>query len=98
MASGAKTAVITASHASDCQSGFDTACPPSMSPRVASTTFVIGLTLTKDWSHPGIDPGGANTELANVSGRMIMNPHVFTASGLFAATPMKAMGQHTVIP
>src|SRR5215831_5387382 len=69
--------------------------PPSMSARVASTTCVIGFTFTKPRSHPGIEPGGANTELAKVRGRMIRNPPVLTDSGVRADTPMKAIGQDT---
>ena len=62
------------------------------------TTCVIGLTFTNVCSHPGMLAGSANTELANVSGRMIMNPHVLTVSGVFAVTPMNAIGQHSVSP
>src|SRR6059036_3833224 len=72
--------------------------PPSIKPRVASTMDVIGFTFTKAWSQPGMVSGRANTELANVSGRMIMKPNVFTASGVFAVTPMNAIGQQSVTP
>src|SRR5205085_8990754 len=92
-ASGANTPTITTIQMIDWITGFATG-PPSIRPRVAFTTFVIGLKFTIGWSQPGIDDGGTKTELANVSGRMIRNPHVLTASGVFAVMPMKAIGQH----
>ena len=61
--------------------------PPSISPRAASITDVTGLTLTNACSHPGIVSTGTNAELANVSGRMIMNPSVFTDSVVRAVMP-----------
>ena len=38
------------------------------------------MAFTNACSHPGIVSTGANALLANVSGRMIMKPHVFTDS------------------
>src|SRR3989442_14999676 len=98
MASGANTAVIPRSQAIAKKIGRATALPPSISPRVASTTLVMGLTFTNPWSHPGIDEAGANTELWNVTGRGIMKPPVFPASGAFPVAPRKATGRHTATP
>src|SRR6266545_2901331 len=72
--------------------------PPSISPRAASITEVTGFAFTKAWSHPGIVSTLAKAVLANVNGRMIMNPHVFTDSVVRAVMPMKAMGQHITSP
>ena len=72
--------------------------PPSISPRAASITDVIGFPFTNACSHPGIVSGWTNAELANVSGRMIMKPHVLTDSGVRAVMPMNAIGQHIVMP
>src|SRR5437899_10717816 len=91
MARGANTRVMAAIHAIALTSGWATG-PPSMRARAASTTCGMGLTFTKPRSHPGIDAGGANTELPKVSGRMIRNPPLLTDWGAGAVIPAKALG------
>src|SRR5919106_1093972 len=97
MARGANPGVMTINQTADLTTGPATG-PPSMRPRVASTMAVIGLTLTTASSQPGSDSAGTKTELVKVRGRTIMNPQVFTDSGLLAVTPRKAIGQHIVTP
>src|SRR4029450_7075918 len=55
------------------QTGLLPPGPPSITPRAASIPDVTGFAFTNACSQPGIVSTGANAELANVSGRMIMN-------------------------
>jgi hypothetical protein len=78
MASGAKTARIPAAQAKTVSISPVTVCPagnaacPSVSPRSALATVVIGWWSAKAASQPGMVLVGRNTELVSVSGKTIM--------------------------
>jgi hypothetical protein len=61
--------------------------------RAASTMVVIGLFSAKPCSQPGIDATGTKAEEMKVSGKMIVNPYAFEASGDDEESPMKANTQ-----
>ena len=86
IARGAKIATITIIHPIDRTSGPATG-PPSISPRVASITDVTGFHSANVLSNGGMVEGGANAELAKVSGKMIMKPSELTDSVDLARMP-----------
>ena len=63
-------------------------------PRSASVSRVIGLTLTKACSQPGMVSVGASRLLPNTSGKNAMNPNACTPCGVFTSMPMSADTQH----
>src|SRR5208282_4782068 len=64
-------------HSSDLTAGLATE-PPVNRPRSASVSRVIGFTLTKACSQPGIVAVGASRLLPNTSGKNAMNPKACT--------------------
>jgi hypothetical protein len=54
---------------------------------------VNGLTFATVSSQLGIDASGTNADETNVSGKRIVNPYAFDASGDDADRPMKANTQ-----
>jgi len=68
--------------------------PPVNRPRSASVSRVIGLTLTKACSQPGIVAVGTSRLLPNTSGKNAMNPKAWTPCGVFTSMPMRADAQH----
>src|SRR5215217_7047335 len=97
IARGANTAVRAAVQARVWSTGESTG-PPSSRPRRASVATVIGLTSTKGWSQPGIVSGGANTELAKMSGNIQMNPADWAVSGLRTDSPIRAATHDRAMP
>src|SRR5215207_10245260 len=97
IARGANTTVRAAVQARVWSPGESTG-PPSSRPRRASVATVIGLTSTKGWSQPGIVSGGANTELAKMSGNIQMNPADWAVSGLRTDSPISAATQDRAMP
>jgi hypothetical protein len=61
--------------------------------RTASTIVVNGLISATVSSQLGIDPSGTNADETKVSGKRIVNPYAFDASGDDADRPMKANTQ-----
>jgi hypothetical protein len=52
--------------------------------------YVNGLCSAIGWSQPGIEATGTNADETNVSGKRIVNPYAFAASGYDAVSPMNA--------
>ena len=63
---------------------------PRNSARTALTMYVNGLCSAIGWSQLGIEATGTNAEETNVSGKRIVNPYAFAASGEDAVSPMNA--------
>src|SRR3712207_1345751 len=71
---------------------------PMKSARVASTIVVNGLCAANASSHDGIDRTGTNAEETKVSGKRIVNPYAFDASGDCAVSPMNAKTHEKAYP
>jgi len=63
---------------------------PTKSARTALTMFVNGLCSAIGCSQSGIESGGTNADETNVSGKRIVKPYAFAASGEDAVRPMNA--------
>ena len=63
------------------------------SARAASTIVVNGLYSAMGWSQSGIVSTGTNADETNVTGKRMVNPNAFAASGDDAVSPMKANTQ-----
>ena len=66
---------------------------PMKSARTASTMKVTGFASATGCSQSGIDAIGTNADEMKVSGKMIVNPYPFAASGEEATSPMRANTQ-----
>src|SRR6266571_6772703 len=92
MARGANTTVRAMVQAIVLRAGARTG-PPSSRARSASAATLIGLMRTNGCSQPGMVWGGANTELAKVSGNIQRNPADWAVSGLRTDRPIQAATQ-----
>ena len=63
---------------------------PRNSARAAFTMHVNGLCSAIGWSQLGIVSTGTNADETKVTGKRIVNPHAFEASGEDDERPMKA--------
>src|SRR6266511_3868413 len=91
---GANTAVRAAA-ASRTQPIWPAVAVPSISPRTAVTTWVIGLTPMNARSHPGMVRGSANTLLARVRGNMITRLTLETELGARSTKPSRVQTHDT---
>ena len=66
---------------------------PMKSARTASTIAVMGLCSAMGCSQLGIDSTGTKAEETKVSGKMMVKPHAFAASGDDETSPMNAKTQ-----
>src|SRR5215831_12312958 len=66
--------------------------------RAALTMVVNGLCSANGWSQLGIESTGTNADETNVSGKRIVNPYAFAASGDEAVSPMNAKTQEKAYP
>jgi hypothetical protein len=94
---GPKTSTIAAIQASDCIRGVATG-PPTSRPRRACTKMVIGLTLAKACSQPGMVSTGTNTPLAKTSGKIHMPLAACVDSGSRMVSPTNAEMQQNASP
>ena len=72
------------------------ACPPTMSERAASTTWVTGWWLAKACSQPGIALTGTKADEAKMNGKRIGNTMVCAVSAFGAESPTVAKPQQSV--
>jgi hypothetical protein len=63
---------------------------PRNRPRTAFTMIVNGLFSATGWSQLGMEATGTNADETNVSGKRIVNPYAFAASGEDAVRPTNA--------
>ena len=92
-----KTTAIPTDQATASQTSLPTGMPRK-SPRTALTMIVNGLFSATGCSQLGIDATGTNADETNVSGKRIVNPYAFAASGEDAARPTKANTQEKQYP
>ena len=63
---------------------------PTNRARAVLTMFVNGLLFATGCSQPGIDFTGTKADDTNVTGKRIVNPYAFDASGDDAVRPISA--------
>src|SRR5580658_4654274 len=66
--------------------------------RAASATWLMGLTLTKAWSQPGMVRGWTKMLLANVGGSSTARPRLMTAAGFRTSMATAAHNQDRESP
>src|SRR4029453_10888892 len=71
---------------------------PRNSARAAFTMYVNGLCSAIGWSQLGIESTGTNADEKNVTGKRIVNPYAFDASGDDDMRPMKAKTHEKAYP
>src|SRR6476659_10578019 len=71
---------------------------PRKSARAALTMYVKGLCSAIGWSQLGIESTGTNADETNVTGKRIVNPYAFAASGDEAVSPMNANTHENAYP
>src|SRR5918996_4308270 len=97
MDNAAKSAVMTAPQRKASQTSLP-AGVSTKSARAASTIVVKGLFSANGCSQPGIVSTGTNADEMKVTGKRIVKPYAFAASGEDAESPMNANTHENAYP